>query len=92
MTIIATNSAPDADAICNVMLTGGRVTRGFRSALFDAAARAGMSINEFCIQATAEKLADRGATFTGVFEPGDMAAHNDNQESIHETIARSSHR
>ena len=53
-----------------LMLTGGRVTAAFRASLFDAADRAGVSVNEFVISAAAEKLSRSGASFPGVF-PGD---------------------
>lgn len=56
----------------NLCLNGGRVTSGFRSSLFDAANRAGMSVNEFVITAAAEKLMERGASFPGVFRKGDF--------------------
>lgn len=50
-----------------LMLTGGRVTAAFRSALFDAADREGMSVNEYVLRSAAEKLARRGGSFPGVF-------------------------
>ena len=56
----------------NLFLNGSRVTPGFRSSLFDAANRAGMSVNEFVITAAAEKLKQRGASFPGVFRKGDF--------------------
>ena len=55
-------------------LTGARVDPDFRSALFDAANRAGITPNEFCIQAAAEKLQRSGAKFPSVFRSGDLAA------------------
>ncbi len=54
-----------------LFLNGARVTSGFRSALFDAANRAGITPNEFVITAAAEKLARSGASFPGVFRAGD---------------------
>jgi len=60
------------EPIVNVMLNGGRVTSGFRAALFAAASRAGTSVNEYVLQATAEKLHASGNQFSGVFEPGDL--------------------
>ena len=63
-----------ADEIVPVALNGGRVTSGFRAALFDAASRHGISVNELVLRATAEKLRDAGGHFSGVFHPGDMAA------------------
>ncbi|SCX00869.1 hypothetical protein DSM25558_0190 [Agrobacterium sp. DSM 25558] len=62
------------EPIVNVMLNGGRVTSGFRSALFAAASRAGVSVNEFVLTATAEKLSASGSRFSGVFEPGDISS------------------
>ena len=64
-------SSPDTHAV-NLFLNGGRVTSGFRSSLFDAANRAGISVNEFVITAAAEKLVQRGASFPGVFRKGDF--------------------
>jgi len=47
------------DGPVNVMLTGGRVTSSFRQALFLAAGRSGMTVNEFALRAAGEKLAKR---------------------------------
>jgi len=60
------------EAIVPVALNGGMVTSGFRTALFEAAARRGTSVNEFVLRAAAEKLHDGGERFSGVFHPGDM--------------------
>ena len=65
-------SSPESHAV-NLFLNGGRVTSGFRSSLFDAASRAGISVNEFVITAAAEKLVQRGAAFPGVFRNGDLS-------------------
>jgi hypothetical protein len=65
---------PANDSAVNILLRGGRVTATFRQALFDATARAGMSVNEFVLQAAAEKLKASGQQFTGVFSPGDLSA------------------
>ena len=65
-------ASPDTHAV-NLCLNGGRVTSGFRSSLFDAANRAGMSVNEFVITAAAEKLMQRGMSFPGVFRKGDVS-------------------
>jgi len=72
MSIVPTRQK-QKDSIVNVMLNGGRVTAGFRTALFEAANRAGVSVNEFVLTATAEKLCASGRRFSGVFEPGDMS-------------------
>jgi hypothetical protein len=56
-----------------IALRGGRVTSTFRDAVFDAATRRGMSVNEFVLTATAKMLMDNGKRFTGVFQPGDAA-------------------
>lgn len=69
---IVANERKQKDPIVNVMLNGGRVTAGFRSALFDAAGRAGVSVNEFVLTAAAEKLQASGLAFSGVFWPGDL--------------------
>lgn len=71
MTIIASKRR-QRDPIVNVMLNGGRVTATFREALFDATAREGLSVNEFVLQAAAEKLMASGREFSGVFHPGDL--------------------
>ncbi|WP_378944413.1 hypothetical protein [Mesorhizobium sp. ANAO-SY3R2] len=49
------------------MLTGARVTAGFRAALFEAAGRAGMTPGEFALIAAGEKLRASGRDFPGVF-------------------------
>ena len=59
-------------ASANLFLRGASVTRDFREALFDASNRAGVTPNEFCIVAAAEKLAKSGANFPGVFRPKDF--------------------
>ena len=66
-----------ASAKAQLFLNGARVTSGFRSALFDAANRAGITPNEFVITAAAEKLARSGASFPGVFRRGDLPAERD---------------
>lgn len=58
----------------NVALRGARVTKSFRDNLFDAANRAGMSPNEFCLFAAAKQLQLSGHHFTGLFRPGDIDA------------------
>lgn len=70
---IVTKQRKQKDPIVNVMLNGGRVTAGFRTALFEAANRAGVSVNEFVLTATAEKLCASGSRFSGVFHPGDIS-------------------
>lgn len=62
-----------ANALTPVALNGARVTSSFRDALFDAANRRGISVNEFVLLATGEKLRSAGACFGGVFRPGDMS-------------------
>ena len=74
MTPIATKQRRPKEPIVNVMLSGGRVTSGFRAALFEAASRRGVSVNEFVLIAAAEKLKATGREFSGVFEPGDITA------------------
>lgn len=60
------------DPIVNVMLSGGKVTACYRDALFAAANRAGVSVNEFVLTAAAEKLRQSGVEISGVFAPGDI--------------------
>lgn len=54
-----------------IMLRGAMVMISFRESLFDAANRAGVTPNEYCLQAAAEKLKASGRQFTGVFAPDD---------------------
>ncbi|MGO6724940.1 hypothetical protein ACCS51_28720 [Rhizobium ruizarguesonis] len=70
---IGTKQLRQSEPIVNVMLNGGRVTSGFRAALFAAASRRGVSVNEFVLTAAAEKLHATGSEFSGVFEPGDIS-------------------
>lgn len=71
---MSTKRQRSKDPIVNLMLNGGRVTETFRAALFDSAGRAGISINEFVLEAAAEKLLAAGNRFSGVFQPGDIAS------------------
>jgi hypothetical protein len=64
---IADDTPRAAKGLVNITLTGGRVTGGFREALFLAASKAGQSVNEFVLEAAGEKLARAGASFPGVF-------------------------
>ena len=73
-------NTPETQAV-NLFLNGGRVTSGFRSSLFDAANRAGISVNEFVITAAAEKLVSGGATIPGIFRPGDLAGRDNSAEA-----------
>lgn len=70
---MAATAFKQRDPIVNVMLNGGRVTAGFRSALFAAANRMGVSVNEFVIMAAGEKLKESGGNFSGVFHEGDLS-------------------
>ncbi|MBB2840198.1 UNVERIFIED_ORG: hypothetical protein GGE64_003965 [Rhizobium etli] len=72
MTMVVKKRHPGKDPTVNLMLCGGRVTTTFRQALFDATAREGLSVNEFCLKAAAEKLAASGRHFSGLFRPGDF--------------------
>jgi len=72
MPFIASKHSRQKDPIAALMLNGGRVTSGFRAALFAAASRAGVTVNEFVLTAAAEKLRASGNQFAGVFESGDM--------------------
>ncbi|WP_461382567.1 hypothetical protein [Devosia indica] len=71
----------------SLMLTGGVVTSGFRAALFAAANRAGMTVNEYVLHAAAERLQASGAAIDGLFHPGDLAGHNDNSPSSQRRLA-----
>lgn len=66
-----------------VMLTGARVTSGFREALFSAASRAGMTVNEYVLRATGEKLASAGVHFPGIFERGDTSSVSQKGTFLH---------
>lgn len=70
MSAISATRTPAAPTA--LRLTGGRVTSGFRNAVFDAAARAGVSVNELILRSAAVELARHGAEFPGVFAPGDL--------------------
>jgi hypothetical protein len=72
---VAANQNFQRDPIVNVMLTGGRVTRSFRDALFSASCREGLTPSEFALKATAEKLSADGVQLPGVFRPGDLKIH-----------------
>ena len=61
-----------------ILLRGGNVLADFRDALITESNRSGQSMNEVIIRAAAERLAQRGIQFAGVFEPGDVQALNDN--------------
>jgi len=53
-------------------LRGGNILEDFAEALISESDRSGQSINELIIRAAAERLAQRGIKFSGVFEPGDL--------------------
>ena len=78
MAPVASRSRKHKDPIVALMLTGGRVTAGFRAALFAASSRSGVSVNEFVLTAAAEKLRASGQHFSGLFETGDLPLTNDN--------------
>ena len=59
-------------------LRGGYVLEGFVQALITESNRSGQSISEVVMRAAAERLAQRGIRFDGLFEPGDVQAINDN--------------
>lgn len=66
-------SNQDPKRSCNLLLNGSQVTAGFREALFDAAGKSDLTLNEFVIARAAERLAADGYEFPGVFEAGDLA-------------------
>lgn len=59
-----------------VALRGANVLESFRDHLFDASNRAGITPNEFVLQAAAEKLKRAGREFSGIFHKGDLAELN----------------
>lgn len=61
-----------------ILLRGGNVLSGFRDALTTESNRSGQSVNEVILRAAAERLAQRGIRFDGLFEPGDVQPINDN--------------
>jgi hypothetical protein len=64
------------EARAHVMLHGANVMQSFRESLFDACNRAGITPNEFALQAAAEKLRSQGKTFSGLFREGDIKDFN----------------
>lgn len=78
---------PTGEATVSLMLTGGRVMSGFRALLFAAAARAGVSVNEFVLRAAGEKLRAGGAGFPGVFEPGDVPSGHADDPAARSPVA-----
>ena len=73
MSDLDTGKSKPRERIVPVTLRGARVTETFRDNLFDAANRAGMTPNEFCLQAAAEKLRASGRQVSGLFSPGDLS-------------------
>lgn len=59
-----------------VLLRGAEVMASFRENLFDACNRAGVTPNEFALQAAAEKLKAQGRQFSGIFRKGDLGDLN----------------
>ncbi|WEJ31997.1 hypothetical protein [Devosia sp. SD17-2] len=59
-------------------LRGGNVREGFVQALITESNRSGQSMSEVVFRAAAERLAQRGISFDGLFEPGDIQISNDN--------------
>ena len=62
---VAANQNFQRDPIVNVMLTGARVRRSLRDALFAASTRAGLTPSEFALQAAEEKLMSGTQSPTG---------------------------
>lgn len=60
------------DRVVQIGLNGGRVLDTFRSALFSAAGREGVSVNEFVLRSAGERLQRDGYRFNGVFEIDDL--------------------
>jgi hypothetical protein len=67
--------------IVPILLRGGRVIAPFREALFRAANRAGMSVNEFALFAAGHQLRASGVNLTGVFEQGDLDVEFSNENA-----------
>jgi len=65
-----------------ILLRGGNVLADFRDALITESNRSGQSVNEVILRAAAERLAQRGIQFAGLFEPGDVQPTNDNHHPI----------
>jgi hypothetical protein len=77
MSDIAEKKAPRArEKSVPVALRGGKVMESFRDNLFDACNRTGVTPNEFCLLAAAEKLKRSGRHVSGVFWKGDLAELN----------------
>jgi hypothetical protein len=68
-------------------LRGGNVLDGFVQALITESNRSGQSISEIIMRAAAERLAQRGVRFDGLFVPGDVQISNDSDTS-HYGLAR----
>lgn len=60
------------EPVVPMALNGGRVLEGFRREVWDAAARSGMSVNEYVLRACGHALVSSGANIPGVFHPGDI--------------------
>jgi hypothetical protein len=60
------------DHIVQVALKGGGVLDSFRSALFLAARKEGVPVNEFVLKSAGERLQRAGYPVTGVFEMDDL--------------------
>ena len=60
------------DHVVQVALKGGGVLDTFRSALFSAARREGVGVNEFVLRSAGERLQRSGYRFNGVFEIDDL--------------------
>lgn len=60
------------DQIVQVALRGGGVLDSFRSALFLAARKEGVPVNEFVLKSAGERLQRAGYRFNGVFEMDDL--------------------
>ncbi|WIJ26604.1 hypothetical protein [Devosia sp. RR2S18] len=80
-------SANRKQVIVPVMLNGGRVTLGFREALFAAAARAGTSVNEYVLRSAGRQLVENGFDLDGVFDPGDLHAVDKHPGRVSEQAA-----
>jgi hypothetical protein len=60
--------------LVQLALSSTRVTAAFRAEIFSAADRAGMTVNEFVVEATAEKLRRAGRQFPGPFRDSELRA------------------
>lgn len=91
LTVNLARSAMASHKTVPILLRGARVLQPFRDAVFRAANRAGMSVNEFVLNCAARQLRQAGTTVPGVFESGDLDLDfgNDNDDGASRRSATS---